>query len=101
MPQLGWTARAAGFIDFYNRGWYEYTGTTYEDMQGWGWEWVHDPELLPGIREQWLTSIAAGLPFELQFPLRRHDGVFRRFLTRALTSERWRVVESGRWTRTI
>ena len=46
MPQLGWTAQPDGFIDFYNQGWYEYTGTTHEDMQGWGWQSVHDPELL-------------------------------------------------------
>ena len=44
MPQLGWTAQANGFIDYYNRGWYEYTGTTDEQMQGWGWELVHDPD---------------------------------------------------------
>ncbi|HXI11107.1 MAG TPA: ATP-binding protein [Thermoanaerobaculia bacterium] len=83
MPQLAWTARADGFIDYYNRGWYEYTGTTYEQMQGWGWESVHDPALLDNIKEQWLSSIATGNAFELQFPLRRHDGVFRWFLTRA------------------
>jgi len=28
MPQLGWTAKADGHIDFYNQGWYDYTGTT-------------------------------------------------------------------------
>ena len=43
MPQLGWTARADGFIDFYNRGWYDYTGTTYATMQGWGWKTVPRP----------------------------------------------------------
>ena len=83
MPELGWTARADGFIDFYNRRWYDYTGTTYEQMEGWGWESVHDPALLPAVREQWQSSIATGEPFELEFPLKRHDGVFRWFLTRA------------------
>lgn len=82
MPQLGWTAQPDGFIDFYNRGWYEYTGTTHEQMQGWGWKSVHDPELLDGIVERWQRSIDTGTPFELEFPLRRHDGVFRWFLTR-------------------
>ena len=37
LPDLAWTARPDGFIDYYNRRWYEYTGTTFEDMQGWGW----------------------------------------------------------------
>jgi PAS domain S-box-containing protein len=82
MPQLGWTARPDGYIDFYNRGWYEYTGTTFEQMQGWGWAAVHDPEMLPKVAERWKHSLGTGTPFEMEFPLRRHDGVFRWFLTR-------------------
>ncbi|MDQ6802360.1 MAG: PAS domain S-box protein [Acidobacteriota bacterium] len=82
MPQLGWTALPDGFIDFYNRGWYEYTGTTFEQMQGWGWQSVHDPEMLPKVVERWRHSIETGTPFEMEFPLRRHDGSFRWFLTR-------------------
>ncbi len=82
MPQLGWTARADGHIDFYNRGWYDYTGTTFEQMQGWGWQSVHDPAILPQVIERWRHSLETGTPFEMEFPLRRHDGVFRWFLTR-------------------
>lgn len=83
MPQLGWTARADGHIDFYNRGWYAYTGTTYAQMEGWGWRSVHDPELLAGIEAEWRECLTAGRAFEIEFPLRRHDGVYRWFLTRA------------------
>jgi PAS domain S-box-containing protein len=82
MPQLGWMARPDGYIDFYNRGWYEYTGTTFEDMAGWGWQSVHDPSRLATVAERWAASIATGADFEMTFPLRRHDGVFRWFLTR-------------------
>lgn len=82
MPQLGWTARPDGHIDFYNRGWYEYTGTTFEEMEGWGWRSVHDPAMLPKVTEAWKHSLETGTPFEMEFPLRRHDGVFRWFLTR-------------------
>ena len=82
MPQLGWTARPDGYIDFYNRGWYEYTGTTYEEMAGWGWRSVHDPSMLPTVIDRWSASIATGQDFEMEFPLRRHDGLFRWFLTR-------------------
>lgn len=82
MPQLGWTARPDGFIEFYNAGWYEYTGTTFEEMQGWGWRTVHDPDLLDAVIARWQHSLDTGTPFEMEFPLRRHDGVFRMFLTR-------------------
>jgi PAS domain-containing protein len=49
IPQLAWIAKADGFIHWYNRRWYEYTGTKPEEMEGWGWQTVHDPLLLPKV----------------------------------------------------
>ena len=82
MPQLAWWAKPDGFIDYYNPRWYEYTGTTPADMEGWGWQSVHDPALLPSVMERWQHSIATGEPFEMEFPLRGRDGNYRWFLTR-------------------
>ena len=82
IPQLAWMAGPEGHIFWYNRGWYEYTGTTLEQMEGWGWQEVHDPAMLPLVRERWQHSIRTGDPFEMQFPLRGADGTFRWFLTR-------------------
>ena len=82
LPELAWTAKPDGDIDYYNRRWYEYTGTTFEEMRGWGWEKVHDPELLPRVVERWKHSLATGEPFEMEFTLRGADGVRRWFLTR-------------------
>jgi PAS domain S-box-containing protein len=82
IPQLAWVARADGFITWYNQRWYEYTGMTPEQMEGWGWQQVHDPQQLPGVLEKWTRSIASGEPFEMIFPLRGGDGQFRQFLTR-------------------
>jgi PAS domain S-box-containing protein len=82
MPQLAWIARADGFIFWYNERWYEYTGTTPEQMEGWGWQSVHDPAVLPRVVEKWQVAIDAGQPFEMEFPLRGADGKFCSFLTR-------------------
>ncbi len=82
IPQLAWMAHPDGEIFWYNRGWYEYTGTTFEDMQGWGWKSVHDPIVLPSVLEKWSESIQTESPFEMEFPLLGSDGVFRWFLTR-------------------
>src|SRR6185312_16405653 len=82
LPELAWTARPDGYVDLYNRRWYEYTGTTPEAMRGWGWEDVHAPEVLPLVLERWRRSIATGEPFEMEYPLRGADGTFRSFLTR-------------------
>jgi PAS domain-containing protein len=36
IPQMAWMANAEGDLFWYNRRWYEYTGTTIEEMRGWG-----------------------------------------------------------------
>jgi PAS domain S-box-containing protein len=82
IPQLAWMAHPQGEVFWYNRGWFEYTGTTLEEMQGWGWQSVHDPTLLPTVMDRWKNSLATGEPFEMEFPLRGADGQFRWFLTR-------------------
>jgi two-component system, sporulation sensor kinase E len=84
LPSLAWMANADGWLFWYNRRWYEYTGTTPEEMEGWGWQSVHDPAMLPAVIERWTSSIRTGEPFAMVFPLRGADGIFRSFLTRAV-----------------
>ncbi|HEX8313463.1 MAG TPA: PAS domain-containing protein, partial [Flavisolibacter sp.] len=83
ISQLAWTADADGWIYWYNNRWYEYTGTTLEEMQGWGWQKVHHPDhiqrVVDFVKEAWHKPE----PIELTFPLRGKDGHFRWFLTRA------------------
>ena len=82
IPQLAWMADAEGYIHWYNDRWYEYTGTVEEDMKGWGWQCVHHPDTLPLVLAAWTKSIESGTPFEMTFPMKGQDGVFRPFLTR-------------------
>src|SRR3954451_5628692 len=84
LPQLAWMADASGWIFWYNRRWYEYTGTTPAQMEGWGWQSVHDPLVLPKVIERWQVSLASGRPFDMVFPLKGADGQFRPFLTRVV-----------------
>ena len=84
IPNLAWWANSDGYITWYNKRWYEYTGTTPEQMEGWGWQSVHDPDELPKVMERWQASIASGDPFDMTFPLRGGDGVYRLFLTRII-----------------
>ena len=82
MPQLASMVRADGFILWYNQRWYDYTGMTPEQMEGWGWQSVHDPAVLPTVLSKWRDAIELAQPFEMEFPLRGADGTFRNFLTR-------------------
>jgi PAS domain S-box-containing protein len=84
VPQLVWMANSDGWIVWYNDRWYEYTGTTPEQMEGDGWHRVHDPAVLPEILERWRESVRTEKPFDMTFPLRGADGTFRPFLTRVV-----------------
>ena len=80
---MAWMARPDGWIYWYNRRWYEYTGVEPGDAQGRGWEQVQDPALLPELNARWRHAIATGEPLEISAPTRRADGVYRQFLVRA------------------
>jgi PAS domain S-box-containing protein len=96
MPQLAWMARPDGHIFWYNQRWYDYTGTRPEQMEGWGWQSVHDPDELPRVLANYKSAFAGGEMWEDTFPLRRHDGAMRWHLSRAvpIRDERGRIV---RW----
>ena len=82
IQNLAWTANAEGWIIWYNQQWYTYTGSNFEDMQGYGWAKVHHPDYVEKIVEFITEAWKKGEPWELTFPLRRHDGVYNWFLTR-------------------
>lgn len=81
MPQLAWMAHPDGMIHWYNDRWYEYTGATPADMEGWGWQTVHHPDVLPSVMALWKESLVIGKPFQMTFPLRGANGSFRPFFT--------------------
>jgi PAS domain S-box-containing protein len=84
MSQLAWMTDAGGSIFWYNRRWYEYTGTRLEDMSGWGWTAVHHPDHVGRVVANARARFAADEAWEDVFPLRGADGKFRWFLTRAV-----------------
>ena len=87
LPIMAWTARADGYINFYNARWYDYTGTTLKEMEGWGWQRCHHPDELPKVMAMWQKCIATGTPFEMTFPLKSADGIYRWFLTRCMPTK--------------
>jgi PAS domain S-box-containing protein len=84
MSQFAWMADETGWIFWYNRRWYEYTGTTFESMEGWGWKQVHHPDHLDRVVAHFRDAIERAVPWEDTFPLRGKDGSYRWFLSRAL-----------------
>lgn len=81
ISQLAWMVDAEGDVVWYNDRWYDYTGTTLEQMRGWGWTGVHKPESLGPVVESWRKALQAGEPWEDTIQLRGKDGVYRWFLS--------------------
>lgn len=84
VSQFVWTADKSGSTYWYNKRWYDFTGTTLEEMQGWGWTKVHHPDHVDRVVERIRQSFQTGTPWEDTFPMRGRDGRYRWFLSRAL-----------------
>jgi PAS domain S-box-containing protein len=84
IAQLAWIGDEQGGITWYNRRWFDYTGTTMEEMAGWGWQKVHHPGHLRGVVEKFRRHVERGEAWEDTFPLRGKDGTYRWFLSRAI-----------------
>jgi PAS domain S-box-containing protein len=84
MSQLAWTCCDLGECNWYNQRWYEYTGCTFEEMQGWSWRQVHHPDHVDRVVERIQRAATAGEVWEDTFPLKGRDGQYRWFLSRAV-----------------
>jgi len=84
IDQFAWMADSKGSIFWYNQRWFDYTGTTLGQMEGWGWTKVHHPDHVDRVVERIQRSWNTGTPWEDTFPLRGKDGRYRWFLSRAV-----------------
>jgi diguanylate cyclase (GGDEF)-like protein/PAS domain S-box-containing protein len=84
MSQLAWMADEKGHIFWYNDRWFDFTGTTLEQMAGWGWQKVHHPDYAQKVADKITKCFEAGEIWEDTFPLRGRDGKYRMFLSRAV-----------------
>ncbi len=81
--QLAWIAEPDGEIHWYNKRWFDYSGTTLEEMRGWGWQKVHHPDHVDRVTEKFRAHIRSEKDWEDTFPIRGADGEYRWFLSRA------------------
>ena len=84
VPQIVWTAKPDGNLDYYNQRWFDYADTDFEEMEKLGWTSFVHPEDLPNAIIVWQKSIETGCSYEVEFRLRRaSDGSYRWHLVRA------------------
>jgi PAS domain S-box-containing protein len=77
-------ADETGSVIWYNKRWFDYTGTTLDEMKGWGWSKVHHPDHVDRVVEKIAHCFKTGENWEDTFPLRGRDGTYRWFLSRAM-----------------
>jgi PAS domain S-box-containing protein len=96
MAQFAWMAEPNGDVVWYNKRWFDYTGTTLEEMRGWGWRAVHHPDHVERVTEKIRRAFESGDNWEDTFPLRSRTGEYRWFLSRMMPirDERGQII---RW----
>ena len=84
LPHLVWTCLPDGRCDYLSRQWVEYTGISEADQLGYGWVEQLHPEDRQRVRDAWGAAVRAGVGFDVEFRIRRADGQYRWFKTRAV-----------------
>ncbi len=81
-PMLVWTSGADAKCDYFNRAWLEFSGRTVEQELGDGWAQGVHPDDLERCMGVYKDAFSRCEPFEAEYRLRRHDGVYRTMLDR-------------------
>ena len=84
VPQMVWSARANGEVDYCNQRWYDFTGLPEGATRGHEWDTALHPEDRDRAWALWRRSVATGDPYDIEYRLRFHTGEYRWVLGRAL-----------------
>ena len=85
MPQIVWTARRDGFVDYFNERWYEFTGFGRDAQRDASWERILHPEDCDRTRETWHAAVSLGEPYNIEHRFfDRRENRWRWFITRAI-----------------
>ena len=82
--ELGWVANADGEVSEDIPSWRKFTGQTYEEVKGWGWSNAVHPDDFEHTKQVWNQAIKTKTRYEVEYRVRRHDGVYRLFAVRGV-----------------
>ncbi|GAA4138334.1 hypothetical protein GCM10022250_36880 [Flavobacterium chungbukense] len=85
VPQIIWTAKPDGFVDYYNSRWYEYTGFDEDKFGDSSWVPVLHPDDMDLVKEFWYYSVESGNPYQIEFRIKNiYTKEYRWFLSKAV-----------------
>jgi PAS domain S-box-containing protein len=84
MPQLVWTARPDGQVDYYNRRYQEFNGIAPAGDGIWDWNPVLHPEDVDATVHAWTQAVGSGEIYQIEHRVLTADGSYRWFLSRGL-----------------
>jgi PAS domain S-box-containing protein len=79
-----WNTPASGEFEVEQPRWSDFTGQTFEQLKGWGWLDAVHPDDRPHTARVWSAAVASRSLYHVEHRLRRHDGVYRYMLVRAV-----------------
>ncbi|WP_081974701.1 PAS domain-containing sensor histidine kinase [Novilysobacter arseniciresistens] len=84
LPQMVWSTRPDGEVEYFNRRWYEFTGDGRGAIGGHAWVGrVHEQDRDRALAA-WQASVATGDPYEVEYRLRDRHGEHHWVLARGL-----------------
>ncbi len=78
-----WTATPDGKKNYFNKYLFDYTGLTFDKLEGDGWHEYIFPADLERTVKQWHQSVNEGKDFKIEIRIRRYDGDYCWFLSQA------------------
>ena len=82
IPQLVWTSLPDGNYDYLSTQWIAYTGIQEAEQLGLRWMNLVHPEDRQRTYDAWRAAIEDRAPYDIEYRLKRFDGVYRCFRTR-------------------
>jgi PAS domain S-box-containing protein len=84
MPQIVWTARPDGHLDYYNERWYEYTGFPRGEYGEASWVSILHADDVQRCKDTYYGCIRSGKAYQIEYRFKdRTTGGYRWFLGRA------------------
>ncbi len=81
--QMVWVTDADGMHEYYNKRWYDFTGSNFEDSEGEKWNEFFHPDDRELAFQKWKHSLATGQPYEVEYRLKNFAGEYVWVLGRA------------------